>query len=81
MDEGSTDSKIDDLLKFVSSLVQRQREEVRYMSMPRPLSSNSSRFVSFVPRKMSYLTSKIVRKFKRVWQMVSATKRVKRWKF
>jgi len=28
MDEGSTDSKVDDLLKFVSSLVQRQREEV-----------------------------------------------------
>jgi len=28
MDEGSTDSKIDDLLRFVSSLVQRQREEV-----------------------------------------------------
>ena len=28
MDEGSTDSKIDDLLRYVSSLVQRQREEV-----------------------------------------------------
>jgi len=28
MDEGSTDSKIDDLLRFVSTLVQRQREEV-----------------------------------------------------
>jgi len=28
MDEGSTDSKIDDLLRYVSALVQRQREEV-----------------------------------------------------
>jgi len=28
MDEGSTDSKIDDLLRYVNALVQRQREEV-----------------------------------------------------
>lgn len=28
MDEGSTDSKVDDLLRFVTQLVERQREEV-----------------------------------------------------
>ena len=29
MDEGSTDSKVDDLLRYVTMLVERQREEVR----------------------------------------------------
>lgn len=28
MDEGSTDSKVDDLLRYVTMLVERQREEV-----------------------------------------------------
>lgn len=28
MDEGSTDSKVDDLLRYVTLLVERQREEV-----------------------------------------------------
>jgi len=32
MDEGSTDSKVDDLLRYVLTLVERQKEEV---SIPR----------------------------------------------
>lgn len=32
MDEGSTDSKVDELLQYVMNLVERQKEEVDHMN-------------------------------------------------